>query len=247
MRYCPQCGAKVADGHRFCAECGARLPDRQELPPEPVYTEDPELLQNPVLNTSPDFTPPEPKEDRVPELTLEPDLWGIPAAAAQSAPQPESPAAQEPVFASVAAEAVYDNPLREERERLERERLEQERRAEARRDSWYQQSQAAAQTRPVWQEEAYQQGGGAQELPHDYTMSAPPRQERSMPDETAMLIWAIILTATFSFFGLIGLLKVVKARKQDDLGVKAKLLSDAKTWLIIGTVFRVLGAVSAAF
>ena len=91
MKYCPNCGTPVEDGHKFCANCGAKLavPERVVMPPEPVYTDDPALKEDPVLSASPAFDAPAPKEEKVPELTLEPDLWGLgTASAAQTAPQP---------------------------------------------------------------------------------------------------------------------------------------------------------------
>ena len=76
MKFCPNCGAPIEDGHKFCANCGEKLdaPAPVEMPPEPVYTDDPALTQNPVLNTTPSFDAPAPKEEKVPELTLDPDL-----------------------------------------------------------------------------------------------------------------------------------------------------------------------------
>ena len=110
MKFCPNCGSPIEDGHKFCANCGEKLDVPAsapvEMPPEPVYTDDPALMQDPVLSTPPSFDAPAPKEEKVPELTLEPDLWGLGAAAA----------AQAPVFASVMEDVQYDNPLRDEKE-----------------------------------------------------------------------------------------------------------------------------------
>ena len=86
MKYCPNCGAPIEDNHKFCANCGHKLeaPEAVELPPEPVYTDDPALVNDPVLAPSP-APAPKPKAEKVPELTLEPDLWGLGAAATAAA------------------------------------------------------------------------------------------------------------------------------------------------------------------
>jgi hypothetical protein len=64
--------------------------------------------------------------------------------------------------------------------------------------------------------------------------------EKKMPDETLMLIWAILMTCTLSIFGIIGLVKVIKARKTQDPDEKYRLLTNARIWLIVSTIFRAL-------
>ena len=210
MKFCPNCGAPIEEDHKFCANCGQKLSPPTAMPKEPAYTDDPKLTGDPMLNTPPSFDPPAPKEEKVPELTLEPDLWGLGASAAaavQAAPQPEpEPAApaQAPSFASVVEDVPYENPLREEREQQ------------------------------------------TNELPNDYTMAPKPEQEQAIPDETLMLVWSIILTGLCSVCGLVGLVKTIKARKAP-WAEKARLLNSAKVWLIVGTVFRVLGFIGTMF
>ncbi|MDO4989146.1 MAG: zinc ribbon domain-containing protein [Eubacteriales bacterium] len=118
MKYCPNCGAPIEDGHKFCANCGEKLeaPAPVELPPEPVYTDDPKLKQDPVLGASPSFDAPAPKDEKVPELTLEPDLWGLGAAAAVQRAAAPAASVQAPTYASVMEDVHYDNPLRDEKE-----------------------------------------------------------------------------------------------------------------------------------
>ena len=237
MKFCPNCGSPIEDGHKFCANCGEKLDIPAsapvEMPPEPVYTDDPALMQDPVLSTPPSFDAPAPKEEKVPELTLEPDLWGLgaaAAAAAEPAPKPEpapaaqaaapaqaaepasaqpeaaAAAAQAPVFASVMEDVQYDNPLRDEKEQ-------------------------------------------AHELPNDYTMS---QQQEQVTDtdifmnENLMLAWSIVLTALCSICGVVGLVKTIKARKAP-WAEKVRLLKSAKVWLIVGTALRVLGYFAAMF
>ena len=64
MKYCPNCGAPIEDDHKFCANCGEKLeaPASVVMPPEPVYTDDPKLKQDPVLGVSPSFDAPAPKD-----------------------------------------------------------------------------------------------------------------------------------------------------------------------------------------
>ena len=120
MKFCPNCGAPIEEDHKFCANCGQKLSPPAAMPKEPAYTDDPKLTANPILNTPPSFDPPAPKEEKVPELTLEPDLWGLGASAAavqaapQPAPEPEPAPVQAPSFAAVVQDVPYDNPLREE-------------------------------------------------------------------------------------------------------------------------------------
>ena len=246
MKYCPSCGAPVEEGHKFCANCGEKL-TASELPKEPVYTDDPALLQNPALNQGPAFDAPAAGDEKVPELTLEPDLWGLgaapkPAAAASAAKPAEAaaaasapaPAPAEPSFASVTEGVSYDNELRREREAQQRRREEAQRRLEeARRQR---EAEAAQNPRP-------------DNVPSDYTMSQPQQEEPvyQLPNETLLLIWSIVLTAMFSLAGLIGLIKVVKARKEPSTTRRSKLLSSAKIWLIVGTVLHVLPFLAELF
>ena len=244
MKYCPSCGAPVEEGHKFCANCGEKL-TASELPKEPVYTDDPALLQNPALNQGPAFDAPAAGDEKVPELTLEPDLWGLgaapkPAAAASAAKPAEAaaaasaPAPAEPSFASVTEGVSYDNELRREREAQQRRREEAQRRLEeARRQR---EAEAAQNPRP-------------DNVPSDYTMSQPQQEEPvyQLPNETLLLIWSIVLTAMFSLAGLIGLIKVVKARKEPSTARRSKLLSSAKIWLIVGTVLHVLPFLAELF
>ena len=239
MKYCPNCGAPIADDHKFCANCGANL-TAPAVPAEPVYTDDPELLANPVLNQSPVFDAPAPKEEKVPELTLEPDLWGMPPAAKPAAPAAAAEAAkpaqeapvQAPTYAAVMEGIEYDNSLRREQEEQRRKQEEQRRLEEEQRER---EAKAAAYAAP-------------DNVPNDYTMSRSEREERAaaqLPNETLLLVWSIILTAlcigfeapVCIVFGLVGLIKTVKARNTTDIAVKAKQLSSAQIWLIIGTAF----------
>ena len=91
MKYCPNCGVAVEEGQRYCGECGAKL-EFDPLPAEPVYTENERLKSDPVLNAAAQSPAPKSKKkkEKVPELTLEPDLWELGGGAAAAA-------AQEPV------------------------------------------------------------------------------------------------------------------------------------------------------
>ena len=219
MKYCPNCGAPIEDGHKFCANCGEKLdsPASVVMPPEPAYTDDPKLKQDPVLGVSPSFDAPAPKDEKVPELTLEPDLWGLGAAAAvQSAPEPAEPAkpapsaqtaaapaasVQAPTYASVMEDVHYDNPLRDEKEQ-------------------------------------------SHELPGDYTMSQPQEQGgEKAPNADLMLAWSIILTGLCSICGIVGLVKSIKARKAP-WQERVRLLNSAKIWLIVGTALHVLAYIA---
>ncbi len=234
MKFCPNCGAPIEEGHKFCANCGEKLPV-SDMPAEPVYTDDPALLSNPVLNQSPNFDTPAAKTEKIPELTLEPDLWGLPAAAKPAEPAAPAAAAasaaavaQAPSYASVMEDIPYDNDLRREQEERRRHKEEELRRLEEARRK--REEQRAAEPAP-------------DNVPDDYTMSRPLPEEEPVPqlqDETLMLVWSIILTALCSIPGLVGLIKTIKARKAPTLALKARLLSSAKIWLIIGTVFRAM-------
>ncbi len=60
MKYCPNCGSPFEVGQKFCGNCGQKLPEEIVLPQEPVYTDDPALLNNPIFNR-PDELSPKPK------------------------------------------------------------------------------------------------------------------------------------------------------------------------------------------
>ncbi len=250
MKYCPNCGAPIEDGHKFCANCGQRLAASVVMPPEPVYTDDPRLKQDPVLNASPSFDAPSSKEEKVPELTLEPDLWGLGTpAAAQSAPKPPDTGTPEltlePQLWGTGAAAGQSAPEPAEP-------------ADAVMPEPAQTAQAAASVQaPVYaavMEDIHydnplrDEKEQAHELPNDYTMSKPPQQQNSekAPNEDLMLAWSIILTALCSICGIVGLVKSVKARKAP-WEQKLRLLNSAKTWLIIGTALHVLGYIAGNF
>ncbi len=90
MKYCPICGVAVEDGQRYCGECGAKL-EFDPMPAEPVYTENERLKSDPVLNAAAQSPTPKSKKkkEKVPELTLEPDIWELGGAAAAAAKEPE--------------------------------------------------------------------------------------------------------------------------------------------------------------
>ncbi len=234
MKYCPNCGAPVEAGHKYCAGCGTKLelpaqaPDA--MPAEPVYTEDPALLNDPVLNTSPDFTP-KPKKEKVPELTLEPDLWGLGAAAAAAQAAPPAAAAQAAEAAKPAPAVDLKKPAEEQRKPA----------AEPKKPAEEQQAPNYADYMGGVQHEEplhYTQQDYAN-VPNDYTMSSAQSTEKA-PDETLMLVWSIILTALCSIPGLVGLIMTVRARKLP-LALKIQKLKTAKIWLIVGTVLYAIG------
>lgn len=264
MKYCPNCGVEVEDGQRFCGECGAQLAF-DPLPAEPVYTEDERLKSDPVLNSKTEPAGKPKKKPKVPELTLEPDVWGLgpdkPAEPKPPKKEPEltlepdvwglgaaaPPAAAPAKPAQAAAAAVAAAPAPKEsaaqtdsasyayaKEEIPFQREEIPRREEAREEASPRQEEARREeTR--WQE-------ASSSLPHDYTMSGGRSfsAEKKLPDETLMLIWSIVLSGTFSICGIVGLVKTLKARKTTDRREKKRLLSSAKTWLIVGTALRVL-------
>lgn len=90
MKYCPNCGVAVEEDQRYCGECGAKL-EFDPMPAEPVYTENERLKNDPVLNAAAQSPAPKSKKkEKVPELTLEPDIWALGGgAAAAAAKEPE--------------------------------------------------------------------------------------------------------------------------------------------------------------
>lgn len=238
MKYCPNCGEPFEAGQKFCGNCGQKLPEEIVLPAEPVYTDDPALLNNPILNR-PDELSPKPREEKVPELTLEPDLWGLGAAATAAA----AAAPAEPAQAAAAAEAPSFASVMEG---IEYERDEP---ASAEPDPNEYHGQGVGAVTPY---AAQQNADGAayayDNVPNDYTMSQEEGQSTGKtPDETLMLVWSIILTAMCSIPGIVGLVKVVKARKTFDWALKRKLLNSARIWLIVGTALYVLGFLGSMF
>lgn len=239
MKYCPNCGAPFEVGQKFCGNCGAKLPQEVELPKEPVYTDDPALLNDPVLNR-PDELSPRPKEEKVPELTLEPDLWGLGAAAtaaaaaapaqAAEAPQAAEPAVQAPSFSTVMEGIEYERDDRPDPNEYH--------------------GQGVGAEEPTVHQSTAQSSGGAQtsydNVPNDYTMSQDNFvNAQKMPNETWMLIWGIVLSLMCSIPGIVGLVKVVKARKMPDWALKLKLYNSAKIWLLVGTALYVLGYIGS--
>ena len=173
----------------------------------------------------------------MPELTLEPDLWGLGAAATAAA----AAAPAEPAQAAAAAEAPSFASVMEG---IEYERDEP---ASAEPDPNEYHGQGVGAT-----EYSGAQSAGAasayDNVPNDYTMSQDEGQSTGKtPDETLMLVWSIILTAMCSIPGIVGLVKVVKARKTFDWALKRKLLSSAKIWLIVGTALYALGFLGSIF
>lgn len=237
MKYCPNCGVAVEDNQRFCGECGAKL-EFDPLPTEPVYTDNERLKNDPTLRGSDPVPAAKRNQEKVPELTLEPDLWGMGAAAAAAQPAP----AAEPARPAEAAQAAAQTPV-------PAERLEAPSFAHVMEDFDYERSDAEYHgPAQGTQGDYHAPAAETSELPHDYTMSGTPEMPaQKMPDQTLMLIWSIILTCLCSVCGIVGLVKTVKAQKTLDPALRYKLLNSAKIWLIIGTALRVLPFIAELF
>ena len=233
MKYCPNCGAAIEEGQKFCGECGTKL-DFDPLPAEPVYTEDERLKNDPLFNQGAEPTPRKKKEEKVPELTLEPDLWGMGAAAV--AAEPAKPA--EPAAAAEAAVAA----MPAERQEVQSIAAVTEDRDYERPDAEYHGPAQGSQG------DFHASTAEVHELPHDYTMSQKPEKPAQKGlNENLMLVWSIILTCFCSVCGIVGLVKTIKARSETNEGVKNKLLSSAQIWLIVGTALHVLPLLAEMF
>ena len=268
MKYCPNCGVEVEDDQRFCGECGAQLVF-DPLPAEPVYTQDEHLKNDPALSASQNPGPKQKKEPKVPELTLEPDVWGMgpdkpaepkppkktpeltlepdvwglgAAAAAAAKPAEPAPAAQAPQAAAAAAAAIPAPKAEDSTYAYAKEEIpfQREQTRPARPERQEAPEQDTGRQEAPKQDTGWQQASSS--IPNDYTMSGRDvsADGKKLPDETLMLIWSIILSCTFSICGIVGLIKTIKARKTQDRAEKYRLLSAARIWLIVGTAIRAL-------
>ena len=240
MKYCPNCGAPIEDNHKFCANCGHKLeaPEAVELPPEPVYTDDPALVNDPVLAPSP-APAPKPKTEKVPELTLEPDLWGLGAAATAAAAAAPAKPAEAP---KPAAPAQGASPA-ELRAEAAAPKVEPKKPVEQQAAPNY----ADYMPKVEKEEPLHYTQQEYDNVPNDYTMSQQPQQTAGkMPDETLMLIWSIVLTVLCNIPGIVGLVMTLQARSLP-FALKVKKLNTAKIWLIVGTALYALGFLGNLF
>ena len=239
MKHCPNCGVEVEEGQKYCGECGTKL-DFEPLPKEPVYTEDERLKNDPTLNAAAQEPMPRArrKREKVPELTLEPDLWGAGAAAAAQA-EPETPAQKSDRAADALRAVEEQGPtvISEKTEDRDYERPDAEYHGPAQGSH----GDYRAPRQNARRQNTRRQSAQRQTAPNTRTAAEPPHMSaEKMPDETLMLIWSIILTCLCSVCGIVGLVKTIKARKTMDLAAKYRLLSSAKIWLIVGTALHVL-------
>jgi len=238
MKHCPNCGVEVEEEQKYCGECGTKL-DSDPLPKEPVYTENERLKNDPILNAAAQEPRTRRKREKVPELTLEPDLWGAGAAAAAQA-EPEKPAepAQKSDRAADALRAVEEQGptvISERAEDRDYERPDAE---------YHGPAQGSRGDYRAPRKNTRHQTARRQAAPNTGTAAEPPQTTaEKMPDETLMLIWSIVLSCLCNVCGIVGLVKTIKARKTMSFAYKYRLLNSAKIWLIVGTALQVLPAI----